>query len=87
MRRALLIIQAFGVSSTTFYAMPRADKGWIDQPMTVLDKVSRTSVVMRSVHYLLLQPLDLACVETQIGDGSPMDCEIVELVCSIHLLL
>jgi len=35
---------------------------------------------------VLEKPLDLACVETQIGDGSAMDCEIVELACTIHLL-
>ena len=67
--------------------MSRSDSGWIDQPMTVLDKVSRKSLVMQSIHYFLLQALDLACVETQIGDGSLMDCEIVELACSIHLQL
>lgn len=70
-----------------FYAMPRSDSGWIDQPMTVLDKVSKTCLVMESVHCIPLQSLDLACVETQIGDGSLMDCEIVELSCTIHLQL
>ena len=29
--------------------------------------------------FFYYQPLDLACVETQIGDGSPADCEILEL--------
>lgn len=33
------------------------------------------------------QPLDLACVETQIGDGNPMDCEIVELDSTCTILL
>ncbi|CAA7261690.1 unnamed protein product [Cyclocybe aegerita] len=28
---------------------------------------------------VLRKSLDLACVETQIGDGSPMDCEILDL--------
>ncbi|KAF8628901.1 hypothetical protein AX15_003682 [Amanita polypyramis BW_CC] len=28
---------------------------------------------------VLGKPLDLACVETQIGDGSPADCEILKL--------
>jgi len=36
---------------------------------------------------VLDKPLDLACVETQIGDGSSMDCEIVELARTIYLLL
>ena len=27
----------------------------------------------------VFQELDLACVETQIGDGSGADCEILEL--------
>jgi hypothetical protein len=54
--------------------------------MTVLDKV-RGQALIRSVDYPFLQPLDLACVETQIGDGSPADCEIVELDCTIRLLL
>jgi len=38
---------------------------------------------------VLEKPLDLACVETQIGDGNPMDCEIVELAptCTIILKL
>ena len=27
----------------------------------------------------ILQPLDLTCVETQIGDGGKLDCEIVDL--------
>jgi hypothetical protein len=67
--------------------MPRSDWGWIDQPMTVLDKVSRRRLVMQSAHCFPLQPLDLACVETQIGDGSLMDCEIVELASTIHLQL
>jgi allantoicase len=26
-----------------------------------------------------LQPMDFACVETQIGDGSKADCEIVNI--------
>ena len=25
------------------------------------------------------QAMDLACVETQIGNGDPLDCEVVEL--------
>jgi allantoicase len=28
---------------------------------------------------VLDKPMDLACVETQIGDGSTADCEIREL--------
>ena len=28
---------------------------------------------------VLDKPLDLACIETQIGDGSLSDCEILEL--------
>ena len=27
----------------------------------------------------ILQPMDLTCVETQIGDGGKLDCEIVDL--------
>ena len=27
----------------------------------------------------LQRPMDFACVETQIGDGSVTDCEILEL--------
>ncbi|KAF8813811.1 allantoicase [Phlegmacium glaucopus] len=33
------------------------------------------------------KPLDLACVETQIGGGNPMDCEIVELDSTCKILL
>ncbi|KAG6920311.1 hypothetical protein DXG01_005080 [Tephrocybe rancida] len=42
------------------------------QPMTVLDKTE--------------QELDLACVETQIGNGSNADCEILQLVRSCKSL-
>ena len=27
----------------------------------------------------LVQPMDLTCVETQIGNGDPLDCEVVTL--------
>jgi hypothetical protein len=37
--------------------------------MTVLDKVRRADLVKQSIHDFPLQPLDLACVEMQIGDG------------------
>ncbi len=52
-----------------------------DQPMTVLEKVR----VMCVLEPMILtgcdkfQSLDLACVETQIGDGSGLDCEILEV--------
>ncbi|KAF8348316.1 allantoicase [Amanita rubescens] len=36
---------------------------------------------------VLERPLDLACVETQIGDGSPADCEILELESSFDVRL
>jgi len=36
---------------------------------------------------VLEKPLDLACVETQIGDGNRMDCEIVELASTCTILL
>ena len=53
--------------------------------MTVLEKVCNKPCDAICPLTAPLQPLDLACVETQIGDGSPMDCEIVELACTIHL--
>ncbi|KAK2464240.1 hypothetical protein APHAL10511_003697 [Amanita phalloides] len=36
---------------------------------------------------VLGKPLDLACVETQIGDGSPADCDIVKLDASLQIRL
>jgi allantoicase len=56
------------------------------QPMTVLGKVSlycdsTASMTLTSCP----QALDLACVETQIGDGSAADCEILELDTSEHV--
>jgi allantoicase len=54
-----------------------------DQPMTVLDGV-RCS--LRLPGWLLTfvccfdcQPMDLACVETQIGNGEAADCEVIEV--------
>lgn len=51
--------------------------------MAVLDGVSYANLVtyfpLRTDRTCCLQPMDLACVETQIGDGSPLDCEIVTL--------
>jgi hypothetical protein len=42
-----------------------------------MDKFVR--LAPRAQLFFFHQPLDLACVETQIGDGSPADCEILEL--------
>ena len=30
------------------------------------------------IDVLLPQPIDFTCVETQIGNGDPLDCEIIE---------
>ena len=30
------------------------------------------------IDVLLFQPIDFTCVETQIGNGDPLDCEIIE---------
>lgn len=49
-----------------------------DQPMTVLGKVRR-GVLPHTGDSVATQSLDLACVETQIGDGSGQDCEIVRV--------
>lgn len=56
------------------------------QPMTVLNRVSLVAdSYVPSSHPG--QHLDLACIETQIGDGSAADCEIVELEQRIRLRL
>ena len=53
--------------------------------MTVLGKVGPchgqicAACTLCSTFFFFYQPLDLACVETQVGDGSPADCEILEL--------
>jgi hypothetical protein len=46
--------------------------------MTVLGKV-RWYVLRRTLDSQKTQSLDLACVETQVGDGSRLDCEIVQV--------
>lgn len=47
--------------------------------MAVLEKV-RLRVSSHVVFLLIIpQPMDLTCVETQIGDGGKLDCEIVNL--------
>lgn len=46
--------------------------------MTVLGKVGMRSFGRGSM-LICLQSMDFACVETQIGDGSAADCEIIEL--------
>jgi allantoicase len=55
-----------------------------DQPMTVLDGVCCS---LRLSGWLLIfvccfncQPMDLACVETQIGNGETADCEVIKVV-------
>jgi hypothetical protein len=55
-----------------------------DQPMTVFDRVSgMLGLLLRhnrlTTFYAHGQPMDFTCVETQIGNGSKADCEIVEL--------
>jgi hypothetical protein len=57
--------------------------GHADQPMTVLDGVRFS---LKSSGWLLMfacyfdcQPMDLACVETQIGNGEAADCEVIEV--------
>jgi allantoicase len=56
------------------------------QPMTVLGKVSLYCDSTASMTLTNCpQALDLACVETQIGDGSAADCEILELDTSEHI--
>ena len=44
-----------------------------------MDKFVRLAPCAQLFLNFFHQPLDLACVETQIGDGSPADCEILEL--------
>ena len=50
--------------------------------MTVFDKV-REIVDLECTAWILMspieQPMSFTCVETQIGDRSQADCEIVEL--------
>jgi hypothetical protein len=49
--------------------------------MTVLDRVSQDHSLRWSRGWLncKIQPMDLACVETQIGDGDAADCEVRDL--------
>lgn len=28
---------------------------------------------------VIIQPMDFTCVETQIGNGDPLDCEVLEI--------
>ena len=58
-----------------------------DQPMTVLDGVCIVHILLSNqrILYKLMgfsffnQVMDLACVETQIGNGDKADCEVIEL--------
>jgi hypothetical protein len=48
--------------------------------MAVFDKVREiVDLVCTAWNLTLQQPMSFTCVETQIGDGSQADCEIVEL--------
>ena len=47
--------------------------------MAALDRVCVFCPLVTSViDVLLFQPIDFTCVETQIGNGDPLDCEIIE---------
>jgi hypothetical protein len=54
--------------------------------MTVLGKVGWiSSDPERILPDQKLQALDFTCVETQVGDGGPEDCEIIELERAVTL--
>ncbi len=76
-------MQVFGVSSKTSFCLSKTNDTFLDQPMTVLERVrARHGQICMACALCSCdfdQPLDLACVETQIGDGSPADCEILKL--------
>ena len=74
-------MQAFGVRCKCYLGLFKTNKGtFSDQPMTVLGKVRpRHGQICAVCSTCFHQPLNLACIETQIGDGSPADCEILEL--------
>ena len=47
--------------------------------MAVLDGVSDSGDPSLPFMLIMSQPMDFTCVETQVGDGAPIDCEIVSL--------
>lgn len=47
--------------------------------MAVLEKVWPRPRISYTFLLTIPQPMDLTCVETQIGDGGKLDCEIVDL--------
>jgi hypothetical protein len=80
-------MQVFGVSPKTCFCLSKTNDTFLDQPMTVLERVRAQILCGLLCSCNLLQPLDLACVETQIGDGSPADCEILNLEGSFDVRL
>jgi allantoicase len=54
---------------------------FLDQPMTVLGRVSFCLVFHWTLVILkvVFQPMDFTCVEAQIGNGDGADCEVYEL--------
>ncbi|KAF7321678.1 putative allantoicase [Mycena kentingensis (nom. inval.)] len=56
------------------------------QPMTVLEKASANGPKPCEANDFV-KDMDFVCVETQIGDGSVADCEIIELVRPVWLRL
>lgn len=43
--------------------------------------------VLDRIADIMLQDIDFVCVETQVGDGSKRDCEVVDILETVEVQL